>query len=186
MRGRVGKIARLPGAVRHELNRRLHNGALGWELVPWLNALPEVQHVLTQRFANRPITEDNLSEWRRGGFQDWLVHEERRVRLRELTADQNDDPEQNTHQLNVRIQEQLAVKLAEELERVSVIADQTERFKILQSLSREVCRLYRAHTRDRELQLFELKTTDEIQPDSNPFQPHSAPFGPSRTKQARG
>ncbi|HXE43262.1 MAG TPA: hypothetical protein VN516_09580 [Candidatus Baltobacteraceae bacterium] len=48
MRARVGKIARLPGPIRNELNRRIHNGALGRELVPWLNALPEVQTVLAQ------------------------------------------------------------------------------------------------------------------------------------------
>src|SRR5689334_9404477 len=85
MRARVGKIARLPGVVRDELNRRLHNGALGRELLPWLNTLPEVQRILAQRFASRPITEDNISAWRHGGFQDWLLQEERRVRLRELS-----------------------------------------------------------------------------------------------------
>jgi hypothetical protein len=32
---RVGKIARLPAAVRDELNRHLENGALGKNIVPW-------------------------------------------------------------------------------------------------------------------------------------------------------
>src|SRR5713101_951139 len=40
---RNGKIARLPLAIRQELNRRLQNGEQGKKLVAWLNALPEVR-----------------------------------------------------------------------------------------------------------------------------------------------
>ena len=40
---RNGKIARLPLAIRQQLNQRLQNGELGQELVSWLNQLPEVQ-----------------------------------------------------------------------------------------------------------------------------------------------
>jgi len=58
MRARTGKIARLPVAVREELNHRLENGALGRELVPWLNELPEVKQILAERFAGRPILEE--------------------------------------------------------------------------------------------------------------------------------
>ncbi len=38
-----GKIARLPLAVRQQLNQRLQNGELAQDLVSWLNRLPEVQ-----------------------------------------------------------------------------------------------------------------------------------------------
>src|SRR5712692_3098289 len=36
-----GKIARLPLAIREQLNRRLQDGEIGKELVVWLNAAPE-------------------------------------------------------------------------------------------------------------------------------------------------
>ncbi len=40
---RNGKIARLPLAVRQQLNQRLLNGELAQDLLSWLNQLPEVQ-----------------------------------------------------------------------------------------------------------------------------------------------
>jgi hypothetical protein len=141
MRARVGKIARLPGEIRDTLNHRLHNGALGKELVAWLNALPEAQTVLAERFAGRPITEDNISAWRSGGFQDWRLEEERRVRLRELSAiGHGGDPENNAHRISAVTQEQFALELAEEFERLSAMKPGVERSKHLQRLSRELCR----------------------------------------------
>ncbi|MGO8696966.1 MAG: hypothetical protein ACLQVY_04515 [Limisphaerales bacterium] len=40
---RNGKIARLPLAIRQQLNQRLQNGELAQDLLSWLNHLPEVQ-----------------------------------------------------------------------------------------------------------------------------------------------
>lgn len=68
---RNGKIARLPKSVREKLNRRLDDGELGKQLVVWLNGLPEVQDILEVEFGSRPITEQNLSEWKKGGYEDW-------------------------------------------------------------------------------------------------------------------
>lgn len=73
---RKGKIARLPRDVRNELNRRLDNGEQGTHLVAWLNGLPEVKRVLAECFDGREINEQNLSEWKAGGFQDWVALEE--------------------------------------------------------------------------------------------------------------
>jgi len=73
---RKGKIARLPRDVRNELNRRLDNGEQGTHLLAWLNELPEVKRVLAEYFDGRPINDQNLSDWKAGGFQDWLALEE--------------------------------------------------------------------------------------------------------------
>jgi hypothetical protein len=70
---RRGKIARLPHAVRAELNQRLRDGAVGTELLAWLNALPEVQTVLREQFDGRPVNDQNLSDWRHGGYEEWLA-----------------------------------------------------------------------------------------------------------------
>jgi hypothetical protein len=189
MRARVGKIARLPGGIRNELNRRLHHGALGRELAPWLNALPEVQHVLTGRFAGRPITEDNISAWRHGGFQDWLLQEERRVRLREL-SDQcpERDPALRARRIAAYTGEQLALELAEELERLSSITDREERSKQLERLCRELCRLQNSHTRNREVHLLETKASVAAKPPPSrtPVAPNSGLLGPFRAKDHMG
>ena len=73
---RNGKIARLPTAVRQELNRRLDEGEQGKKLVAWLNGLPEVQAILAAEFGGKPIREQNLSEWKQGGYRDWVAKQE--------------------------------------------------------------------------------------------------------------
>jgi len=73
---RKGKIGRLPAKIRHELNLRLSDGVETTPLLAWLNAQPEVEHIMRRDFAARPVTPQNLSEWRQGGFQDWLRNQQ--------------------------------------------------------------------------------------------------------------
>jgi len=84
---RNGKIARLPRELRDQLNRRLDNGEPGVRLAEWLNGLPEAQQVLKSYFRGRPISEQNLSEWKAGGYLDWLARQEALSQARELAAD---------------------------------------------------------------------------------------------------
>ena len=72
---RTGKIARLPSEVRETLNSRLHEGESGRRLVAWLNSLPEVEAVLKMEFGGREVSEQNLCEWRQGGYRDWLAQQ---------------------------------------------------------------------------------------------------------------
>ena len=83
---RNGRIARLPAALREELNQRLLDGEQGQPWIEWLNGQPKVQAVLQAKFNGNPITENNLpmnphrkrnllsptlsstSMWRRGGW----------------------------------------------------------------------------------------------------------------------
>jgi hypothetical protein len=71
---RRGKIARLPRSVRDQLNIRLDDGQEADQILPWLNDLPEVRQIITERFDGAPISAQNLSAWRQGGFQEWLLH----------------------------------------------------------------------------------------------------------------
>jgi hypothetical protein len=68
---RKGKIARLPRNIRETLNSRLEDGEVGSDLVLWLNTLPEVRSILASQFEGSPITPQNLSQWKQGGFLDW-------------------------------------------------------------------------------------------------------------------
>jgi hypothetical protein len=71
MNARNGKIARLPRSIRNQLNERLDCSEESPQLLQWLNALPEVQEVVKDHFAGVPISKQNLSEWRQGGFEEW-------------------------------------------------------------------------------------------------------------------
>ena len=73
---RNGKIARLPLAVRQELNRRLDEGEQGKKIVAWLNGLPAVQAIVATEFGGKAIREQNLSEWKQRGYRDWLAKQE--------------------------------------------------------------------------------------------------------------
>ena len=81
---RNGKIARLPRAIRDELNQRLQDGEDGGTLLPWLNGLPEVQAVLARHFAGVALGKQNLSEWRGGGFAEWSARQEMLADAEEL------------------------------------------------------------------------------------------------------
>ena len=66
-----GKIARLPDDVREQLNQRLLDGQSASAILPWLNDLAPVKEVLAGQFSGEPVTAQNLSNWRIGGFQHW-------------------------------------------------------------------------------------------------------------------
>ena len=87
---RNGKIARLPKAIRERLNQQILDGVPGKDLVRWLNGINEVVDILVQQFNTDRITEQNLSEWKQGGYQDWLKHQERRDWVRRLSDEAED------------------------------------------------------------------------------------------------
>jgi len=87
---RKGKIARLPHAIRNDLNRRIRDNQCGQFILDWLNEIPEVNQILAASFSAEPISDQNLSNWRSGGYLDWLKNEDRMEQIRamsELAAD---------------------------------------------------------------------------------------------------
>jgi len=73
---RTCKIANLPNKIREQLNTRLRDGEAGQTILSWLNSLPEVKSVLAKDFDSRPINKVNLSDWRSGGYSDWLIRQD--------------------------------------------------------------------------------------------------------------
>jgi hypothetical protein len=72
----TGKIARLPGDLREQLNQRLFDGHSDPEILPWLNELPVVKEILAAKFKGQPIAKQNMTNWRQGGYQRWLHRKE--------------------------------------------------------------------------------------------------------------
>jgi hypothetical protein len=75
-RARTGKIARLPHAVRQALNERLRDGLSCDDILAWINSLPVARESLQKHGDGAPITQDNLSWWRHGGYAGWLEHQQ--------------------------------------------------------------------------------------------------------------
>jgi len=124
-----GKIARLPRNIRDELNHRLDNGEPGGSILAWLNALPKVRNMLKKEFGGDPINAQNLSNWRKGGYQDWLKQQERRAVVRELTENSK---ELDMDAGGVEVANHLSAALVAELatsarDALAAIADPAER-----------------------------------------------------------
>ncbi len=83
---RQGKIARLPHALREQVNVRLLNGESAATVLQWLNAQPAAVAVFKQLFNGEPATEQNLSNWRQAGYAEWLARREKTDSLKTLSA----------------------------------------------------------------------------------------------------
>lgn len=79
-----GKIGQLTDALRTKLNLRMLDGQLGPDILPWLNAVPEVRDLLKRKFGGKKITPMNLSYWKRNGFAEWKNRRDRLDHTREL------------------------------------------------------------------------------------------------------
>ncbi len=81
---RQGKIARLPERVRRRVNEALLDNRTAEEILGWLNVMPEVRAVLDEHFGGRDISPQNLSEWRGGGFEEWMEDEDKIASTKKL------------------------------------------------------------------------------------------------------
>ena len=79
-----GKIGSLPFRLREQVNLRLLDGQVDSEILPWLNALAEVQSRMEDRFNSEPISAMNLSSWRTGPYQRWLEERKEIAATKEL------------------------------------------------------------------------------------------------------
>jgi len=141
----IGKIGRLPKCTRDDLGRRIEDGEPGKEVVKWLNGLSGVKRVLKEQFGGRPITEQNLSEWKQGGHPQWLRQEETRLLVSNLTEQSEDLNEAADGQ---EISDRFAGLLAAELTRLAKTllekeTDPEKRWRRLCEVHRELSQMRR-------------------------------------------
>jgi len=141
---RKSKIARLPFEIREQLNRRLRDSEAGDSVLKWLNGLPEVKATLDAEFAGRPITKQNLSEWRRTGHCDWLVRQD----ALEIAGSLNDEQELGDSSLTGPFAEKLArwtaLQYASLARALPAETDPALKWQLLHQLSTDIARLRRA------------------------------------------
>ena len=142
---RLGKIARLPRVIRDQLNIRLQNGEVGRQLVGWLNGLPETAAMLQAQFGGRPINEQNLTEWKQGGYEDWLRHQENCMEARLLTENATElEKEAGEVRLEDRLAAPVALALARLLREATESSEGTDTREALLDVARELAELRRA------------------------------------------
>ncbi|HEV2694211.1 MAG TPA: hypothetical protein VG347_15055 [Verrucomicrobiae bacterium] len=151
---RTGKIARLPKAVRDQLNKNLTDGVSGVRLVDWLNSLPEVQQVLTDQFDGRGINEVNLSEWKAGGYLDWQARREMLESAKEL-AEEGQDIQASLEGLTKHLGTVVAARYAQLLNDWNGEVDEgfMKKLKALRLLCHDVAVLRRADLKAERLEL---------------------------------
>ena len=149
---RNGKIARLPLLVREHLNRRLQDGEQGKKLVAWLNSLPEVRSVIHTEFGGRPVREQNLSEWKQGGYRDWLALQEAREATARLDEERAECGGGETQPLSETLARWLAVRYAVATRRL-VATEGPEQWRLLRELSKDVVELRRGDHSAQRLEL---------------------------------
>jgi hypothetical protein len=136
---RTGKIARLPRDIRNQLNHRLSDGEKGKKLLGWLNSLPEAQAVLKAEFGGRPINEPNLTEWKKGGYREWLDQQQAKE-LVPLLADEADELNPATGPpLTDRMAVWLAARLMVVVRRLAVAdLDDAAKWKLLHETAADI------------------------------------------------
>jgi len=144
-RTRNGKIARLPQAIREQLNRRLDDGEQARRLVGWINSMPEAQAVFKSDFGGRAVNEQNLSGWKQGGFRDWQKQQERRATVRQLTDDSKElDADAGGVEASHHLSAVLVAELAESArDSLAAITDPAERCARLQEILQTLARVRR-------------------------------------------
>jgi len=151
---RLSKIARLPAKTREELNRRLHDGELSRTILPWVNSLPKTQKVMAELFNGKPITHQNLSEWRRAGYQDWLFHQQRIDWFHRLTEEEADiQKNDKCNDTFEAMSNYFLFELGQGVRALQTMKDPFERMERMQHLCREFARMQNAFNWSRRVQL---------------------------------
>jgi hypothetical protein len=171
---RLSKIARLPAPIREELNHRLHDGELSRTILPWINELPETKRLTTELYRGKPITHQNLSEWRHTGYQDWLFHQQRLEWNGRLAEEEAEATEQNRCEDGYEAMGfQFLYDLSQARKAMQKIKNPNQRWDRLETLTREFCRLQNAFNWSRRVGL-EFDKFELAHPFDNSVQPEEA------------
>jgi hypothetical protein len=183
---RTGKIARLPAKIREELNGRLENGEDGKTLIKWLNAQPETAAILDKYYENPKVTDSNLSEWKRGGYEDWKRNRDVTAAVSKLIG----CPEDMVEKVQGTMIDQMAVMLAAhmlvEIKSLPLLEDDETKIKKWREIRITLAALRRYQFFSRKLKLFEDKAAKEIEEDEESRRPLTSEEKEERVKRILG
>ena len=156
---RNGKIARLPETIRDELNQRLLDGEEGKQLVAWLNSLPKVQAVMLKQFEGSPITEQNLSKWKLGGFVAWEAGQRMLDTVWSVMDGTRGLEVVAKEGLTNRMALILAARMAGEMQSLEAVPEGVEKAKIWRELRISLLALKRSELYGQRLKIEQAKQT---------------------------
>jgi hypothetical protein len=158
---RQGKVARLPYAIREEINRRIRNAETAKNIVDWLNSLPETQVVVQAQFDGQPISESNLYRWKAGGYRDWEAKQEALDLARSFCADGAELKDADS--LNDNLAFRAAAQIAVILRNYVPTADPERQLESLALLCRQIFRLRRGDHDAKWLQIERERLALDVQ-----------------------
>lgn len=164
----TGKIARLPVRIREEVCRRMEDGQTGPEILAWLNGTPEAQDICRRLFEGEPISPQNLSNWRAGGFEKWKSEQRAIRRTKELAAHSYELAKASGGNLSEGALAQFTGEIMELVEDISTLRESGAGLedvdpKLLTSINKS---LVAARARELETQALELKRRQVQQKDA--------------------
>jgi hypothetical protein len=180
---RLGKIAQLPKLTRDDLNHRLQNGQQSPELLAWLNELPETKDLLA-KFNYQPINKSNLSEWRHGGFLEWLQDQARETRIQRISESGATLEKAETGDLFENFARFAVAELMDDLDSSQKFRGE-KRSRSLHNLIRDLARLQFGYNHSRRTELAWTKYNDNRpwRASASPAsQPNTTPSAPTTVK----
>ncbi|MGD1083780.1 MAG: hypothetical protein ABSA47_03405 [Verrucomicrobiota bacterium] len=159
MNSSIGKISRLPHHIRETVHARLRDGEQGRQIVAWLNSLPEVQQVLAASFGGRPITQSNLSEWKKRSHRDWLLHQDAMANLPGLVAQSRELSQAGQGRITDHLVTVLAGHYAVATLMMRGDTDAARKWKRLRALCQDVSALRRGDQAAERMRLQRLEMT---------------------------
>jgi hypothetical protein len=169
-----GKISGLPHHIREQVHSRLRDGQSGGQIVAWLNSLPEVNALLASAYGGRPISPQNLSEWKIRAHTSWLLRQDALAQAPRLLAQSRQLSQAGQGEITDHLATVVAASYALATERLADVADAGPHWRFLRELCRDVVGLRR---RDQSAQWLRLQSLQMgISP---PNLPPPIPKGPN-------
>ena len=136
-----GKISRLPHPIREQINVRLRNREPGKPIVAWLNSTSEVKAVLAVQFGGRPISERNLSEWKKRNHPAWLLQQAALDQTAHFLADSRQLAQAGQGALTDHLAAFVASRYALAVRQLEDEVNESEHWRLLRNLCQDVAGL---------------------------------------------
>jgi hypothetical protein len=129
-RTRTGKIGRLPAKIRETINTMIRNGKPPREIADWANGNVQARQILDRYFDGDPITENNVSRWKAGGYAGWESEQEDAQILLETFGGEQPATLEELLRMKSTLQALMLSRMAIELRRFAEMPESCEKRRL--------------------------------------------------------